>query len=175
MAEKPQEQIVVIAVLSIVSMILVVGTIILAKPGTKKYVQTSTDQSVQVSQKDSFNDSELRGTPDSNKLTTDIIGKNDSVSKGRVIFEEVSGKVLVSLELKDMPEKPAYPAFIYEGECSGKGRMLYSLLPVTGGKTENYMNGTISDFKKQFPLSLRVYGSSDNLSEFIACSDLGKA
>lgn len=108
-------------------------------------------------------------------LSNGLQEKNASGLTGTVQFVEFvdpKQQVFIGLALSGGQEQAVYPAYIYEGTCEKPERQLYSLSPVTNGKTENYLSVSMADFKKQFPLSVVVHKTAHEAHIIAACVDL---
>lgn len=114
-------------------------------------------------------------------LQADFKPVNQTNDSGSIIFKEVNGRVYLELDLSGDGAKGPMPTDIYHGTCKDPGMPLFSLSPVVDGKTENYISGTMADFKKKFPLAVHVHngnkqtaagiGKSVVLAD-VACADL---
>lgn len=178
-AEKPQELVFAIVFTSLTIMLIVVGLVVLNKFDFNKKDTASTPKSEVVSTTPEFKaikSRESQGATRSGTLTTDLMEKNSSGVSGVVLFVEFTepkDQVFIGLELRGKLEESPYPAYIYKGSCDKPERQLYSLSHVVNGKTENYLTGSLPDFRKQFPLALRVQKlANQDLSNDIACADL---
>ncbi len=108
-------------------------------------------------------------------LSNGLLEKNASGLTGTVQFVEFvdpKQQVFIGLALKGGQEHAVYPAYIYEGTCDKPERQLYSLSPVTNGKTENYLSASMADFKKLFPLAAVVHMPGNEAHIIAACADL---
>ncbi|HVF69821.1 MAG TPA: hypothetical protein VNA13_04645 [Xanthomonadales bacterium] len=91
---------------------------------------------------------------------------------GRTTFKEVDGNVFVTVVLTNVSKDAEYPAYIHKGTCREEGDIKYSLSPVVDGKTENYISGTLEQFKKDFPLSVKIHKPAYERDGFVTCADL---
>lgn len=101
--------------------------------------------------------------------------KNNSGETGKVTLKEINDKVYLEVVLTGMVTKEPQPAYVYEGSCNKPGAQLYSLSPVINGKTANYLKGSLADFKKQFPVAIRVHKSTQDISNDVVCAELTKS
>lgn len=115
---------------------------------------------------------DLKQGPIVASMEANLSEKNNSGSSGIVTFNEVNGKVFIGVDLNNTTDKASHPAYVYEGSCEKPENAKYSLSPVVNGKTANYITGTLADFKKQFPLAVRVHKSAQDLKTDIVCADL---
>lgn len=151
---------------------------IIFNPFAKKDNQQDKNPSTNKSQ--SYVDNFLTITPESmqgkvvDATSANFIEKNKSGLTGTVTFKEINGKVFIGVILKGAVSPAPQPALIYEGSCEQEksGRTLYSLSPVVKGRTENYLNGSLSNFKKQFPLAVKVHKSTQEINVDVACANL---
>ncbi len=174
-SEKPQETVVGIVGLCVVASVFFVGGAILIRRFTDQKpvkITTPISKAVAVSPYKDLIAAETGGKPPAASLETNLSSKSSSGFEGTAHFDEFNGKLMVSLELKGTKDGDTYPAFVYQGSCDDVGTQLYSLSPVENGRTDNYLIGTLADFKKQFPLSIRIFHLPQQGVEMAACSDL---
>lgn len=113
--------------------------------------------------------------PVTDAMQVSFVEKNKSGESGNLTLQEINGKVYLEVALTGNITKEPQPAFVYEGSCDKPDRQLYSLSPVVNGKTANYLTGSLADFKKQFPLALRVHKANQDTKDTkndVACVDL---
>lgn len=99
---------------------------------------------------------------------------NNSAELGTFTLKEIRGKVYLEVALTGAITSEPQPAYVYEGSCDEPGRQLYSLSPVVNGKTANYLNVTLADFKKEFPAAVVIHKSVQDINSDIACANLVK-
>ena len=105
-------------------------------------------------------------------LSAELKPINNSNITGVTIFKEINGKVFVGVVLENPETDSEYPAYIHFGRCSDSEGPKYSLSPVVNGRTENYITKTMTDFKKELPLSVKIHKPPDESEGYISCADL---
>lgn len=97
--------------------------------------------------------------------------ENNSGESGTATFDDVNGKVKVTLDLAGFPANPQ-PAHIHVGKCPGVGKVVYPLTNVVNGKSETTLNVSMDDLKNQLPLALNVHKSAAAINVYTACGEL---
>jgi len=97
---------------------------------------------------------------------------NNSNITGETTFKEVNGLVYIAVNLTGASDNVQYPAYVYKGTCQDTNQPKYSLSPVVNGKTENYINKTMAEIKKEFPLSVKVLKDQNPSDGFVSCAQL---
>lgn len=176
-AEKPQELIFGIVASLLVTIVVLLGLVVMIRTD---FDQEATDQGVPINASPPefryINNRDSGAASRVGTLSADMAEKGSSGISGTLLFVEFAdpkNQIFIGVELKGQLEKgTAYPAFITEGSCDQPGSQLYSLSPITDGKTENYLRSSLVDFKKQLPLALVVLKSAQEPHIIIACGDL---
>jgi hypothetical protein len=102
-------------------------------------------------------------------LSVELFAPKQKTASGYVRFSEVTGKILIQLK-SDSPADTS--AFIFSGACTGNGKILYPLVSLKEGQSQTIWEINMEQFKKQLPLSVKVYEDLKNLKTYSRCADL---
>lgn len=103
--------------------------------------------------------------------TVMLTASNNSGVTGTALFEEVGGKVKVTLTM--MPKSSvAEPAHIHVGVCPVPGDVKWPLTSVVNGKSVTTLNVTMNDLFADGNLAVNVHKSAKEVSVYISCGDL---
>ena len=98
-----------------------------------------------------------------------LFAPKQSSASGYVRLSEVTGKILIQLKSDDISDKIG---FIYKGNCSAKGKIVYPLASLVDGKSQTIWETNLDSISKQLPLSVKVFKDAKNLNSYTRCADL---
>lgn len=109
---------------------------------------------------------------DSMKPVIVLNEQNNSGEYGNATLNEVNGKVVVKLDVKNAPRGVMQPAHIHMGTCIALGGVKYPLKNVVNGVSETTLNVSMKELKKQGPISINVHKSTSQSNVYVACGNV---
>ncbi len=102
-----------------------------------------------------------------------LTAQNNSKQDGTVMFEEVAGKVKVTVQVANATAA-AEPAHIHAGVCPKPGDVKYPLTDVVNGKSETTLPAgvTLASLADLGKLSVNVHKSKAEIATYLSCGNL---
>lgn len=109
------------------------------------------------------------------ELVVNLNAQSDSTESGKAMLKEVSGKVMVSLDLTGAPKSIIQPAHIHMGSCPIPGEVKYPLTSILDGKSETTLDIGLDQLLKELPLAINVHKSASEAKVYVTCGNLQSA
>jgi hypothetical protein len=115
----------------------------------------------------------LTPTSSPNSFTVALTSQNNSGVSGEVVFRELNGKVMVSLDLIGFTPGVSLPAHIHAGSCASLApAVTYPLINPTNGKSDTILDVSLAELRSQLPLAVNLHKSQQEPKTYISCGNL---
>jgi hypothetical protein len=105
-------------------------------------------------------------------ITASLDSMNSSGETGTVTIENVAGLAAILINLNNSPDEVLQPSKIYKGSCENTGSLMYTLTTPDAGQSETDLNITLAQFRKEMPMTLKIFNSIDANSPIALCGNI---
>jgi hypothetical protein len=105
-------------------------------------------------------------------MTVKLDSQNGSSEKGTVTLQEVSGKVVVTVNVTGYPKGVTQPAHIHVGSCPNPGAVKFPMTSVLNGESVTTIDTTLAQLKAMGKLAINIHKSVSQSSVYVSCGNL---